>query len=62
MLFNKPNTTKIGSTGLDVKRINHARLQQCIVAILGLMMVAVLATSCTSQKSCSAYQSVEQVD
>jgi hypothetical protein len=62
MLTNKQNTTKIDSSDLDVKGINHAQLQQVIVVVLGLLMLAVFATSCTSQKSCSAYQSVEQVD
>ena len=62
MLSNKTNRAKVNPSEMNTTAINHARLQQMIIVVLGMLTVAVFATSCTTQKSCSAYQQVEAVD
>ena len=37
----------------------HTVLQKLIVMLLGLLTVGVILTSCTYQKTCSAYNDVE---
>lgn len=44
------------------ERINHMRLQQAIIVSLGVLLVAVLFTSCAHSKSCSAYQEIESLE
>lgn len=59
MLSNNSNRAKLDPSGVNTAGIDHARLQRVIIMALGLLTMAVFATSCTNQKSCSAYQSVE---
>jgi hypothetical protein len=62
MLWNKTNPAKVNPSEMNTTAIDHARLQQMIIVVLGMLTFAVFATSCTTQKSCSAYQQVEAVD
>ena len=41
------------------QKITQMRLQQVIIAFLGLLSIAVILTSCSNAESCSAYQEVE---
>lgn len=59
MLSNNSNRAKIDPSGLHAAGIDHAKVQRFIIVTLGLLTMAVFATSCTNQKSCSAYQNVE---
>jgi len=59
MLSNNSNPAKIDPSGLNAAGINHAKIQRFIIVVLGVLTMAVFATSCTTQKSCSAYQEVE---
>ena len=47
---------------MNTTAIDHARMQQMIIVVLGMLTIAVFATSCMTEKSCSAYQQVEMVD
>ena len=44
------------------QKLNQMRLQQAIIVSLGVLFVAVLLTSCTHSKSCSAYQEIESLE
>ena len=41
------------------QKITQMRLQQVIIAFLGILTIAVIMTSCANAESCSAYQAVE---
>ena len=62
MFFNNTNPAKVDRSGLNASGIDHARIQRFIIVVLGVLTYAVFATSCTTQKSCSAYQQVEVVE
>ena len=59
MFSNNTNPAKLDPSGFDASGVDHARIQRFIIVILGVLTMAVFATSCTNQKSCSAYQQVE---
>ena len=59
MFFNNTNTAKVDPSGFNASGIDHERIQRFIIVVLGVLTFAVFATSCTTQKSCSAYQQVE---
>ena len=59
MFSNNTNPTKVDPSVFDASGVDHARIQRFIIVILGALTMAVFATSCTNQKSCSAYQQVE---
>lgn len=62
MLSNNTNPAKVDPSGLNAAGIDHAKIQRFIIVALGVLTMAVFATSCTTQKSCSAYQQVEEVE
>ena len=59
MFSNNTNPAKVDPSSFDASGVDHARIQRFIIVILGVLTMAVFATSCTNQKSCSAYQQVE---
>ena len=59
MLTNNTNPAKVDPSGFDASGVDHARIQRSIIVILGVLTMAVFATSCTNQIDCSAYQQVE---
>ncbi|MBO75554.1 MAG: hypothetical protein CMD33_09805 [Flavobacteriales bacterium] len=59
MFFNNTSPAKVDPSGFNASGIDHERIQRFIIVVLGVLTFAVFATSCTTQKSCSAYQQVE---
>lgn len=59
MFSNNSNPAKVDPSGFKASGVDHARIQRFIIVILGVLTTMVFATSCTTQKSCSAYQQVE---
>ena len=59
MPFNNTNPAKVDPSRFNASRVDHGLIQRCIIVVLGLLTMAVFATSCTTQKECSAYQQVE---
>ncbi|HBP44589.1 MAG TPA: hypothetical protein DD635_01710 [Flavobacteriales bacterium] len=59
MISKNTNPAKIDPSGFNASGVDHARIQRYIVVMLGLLTIAVFATSCMNEKSCSAYQEVE---
>lgn len=59
MFSNNSNPAKVDPSGFNASSADHERIQRFIIVVLGVLTMAVFVTSCTSQKSCSAYQQVE---
>lgn len=59
MLSNNSNRAKLDPSGVNTAGIDHAKVQRFIIVTLGLLTMAVFATSCANKKQCSAYQNVE---